>query len=292
MAYLLFTEGERLGRAGGVAVIGPNKSFLAYIRRVLPALGEVGVAQTTVEELLGSARTGPPDHPDTARLKGDARIGEVISSLQGSTRYDAGREALAQRLAHLVLAQMERRGAAPGLLTPTAELAVLDRGFRVPAQIIEYAARLLPQIAPKLSKPSSARRSPGALQVTATAPTELADELVQACRAGLKHDGSVGLIAADTDITAFVQRLRLEGLELTSLGCDSDELDAARLVCVPATLAKGLEFDTVVVVEPARIVAAEPRGLQRLYAVLTRAVSALHVVHAQPLPAALAGAAG
>ena len=58
-------------------------------------------------------------------------------------------------------------------------------------------------------------------------------------------------------------------------------------MCVPATLAKGLEFDAVVVAEPARIVAAEPRGVQRLYVALTRAVSSLHIVHTEPLPAAL-----
>jgi DNA helicase IV len=57
---------------------------------------------------------------------------------------------------------------------------------------------------------------------------------------------------------------------------------------VPATLSKGLEFDHVVVVEPAQIVAAEPRGLRRLYVVLTRAVSSLTIVHAEPLPAVLA----
>ena len=43
----------------------------------------------------------------------------------------------------------------------------------------------------------------------------------------------------------------------------------------------------VVVVEPAAIAAAEPRGLRRLYVVLTRAVTTLTVVHEQPLPAAL-----
>jgi DNA helicase IV len=53
---------------------------------------------------------------------------------------------------------------------------------------------------------------------------------------------------------------------------------------VPATLVKGLEFDSVVVVEPAAIVAAEPRGLHRLYVVLTRAVSSLVVLHAGDLP--------
>ena len=63
---------------------------------------------------------------------------------------------------------------------------------------------------------------------------------------------------------------------------------AARVTVVPATLVKGLEYDHVVVVEPAAIVAAEPRGLHRLYVVLTRAVSRLSVLHAAPLPGPLA----
>ncbi len=57
---------------------------------------------------------------------------------------------------------------------------------------------------------------------------------------------------------------------------------------MPVTLAKGLEFDHVIVVEPARIAQAEARGLQRLYVALTRAVSRLTVLHAEPLPAQLA----
>jgi DNA helicase IV len=61
-------------------------------------------------------------------------------------------------------------------------------------------------------------------------------------------------------------------------------MSAARLVLTPASQVKGLEFDHVIVVEPAAIVAAEPRGLRRLYVVLTRAVSRLCVVHAAPLP--------
>ena len=55
-------------------------------------------------------------------------------------------------------------------------------------------------------------------------------------------------------------------------------------------MAKGLEFDLVVAVEPAAIAAAEPderTGLRRLYVVLTRAVSELIVLHSAPLPAAL-----
>jgi DNA helicase IV len=69
----------------------------------------------------------------------------------------------------------------------------------------------------------------------------------------------------------------------------------ARLVVAPATQAKGLEFDQVIVVEPTAIVDAEAEpaadgrspGLRRLYVVLTRAVSQLTVLHARDLPSAL-----
>lgn len=60
---------------------------------------------------------------------------------------------------------------------------------------------------------------------------------------------------------------------------------------VPATVANGLEFDRVVVVEPAAFAEAEPderTGLRRLYVVLTRAVSGLSVIHSRPLPGPLA----
>jgi DNA helicase IV len=64
-----------------------------------------------------------------------------------------------------------------------------------------------------------------------------------------------------------------------------------QLDVVPASLAKGLEFDHVVLVEPAGIVAGEAdrmTGLRRLYVCLTRAVTSLSVVHAEPLPEELA----
>jgi DNA helicase IV len=462
LAYLLYTEPGRL--TAGVTVVGPNRSFLRYIRHVLPALGEVSVRQSTIEELIERPAPGT-DTPDAARLKGDARMAEVlhralwshvvepgddlvyvhgatryrvargrvaaiVTDLRGGTRYGPGRDAVAQRLANLVLVQMERRGATPddrdlaavarskpvrqvldavwpklapeqvlfrvladadflatsadgrftaaeqaalrwpkpyrshrsakwsaadavlldelaglidrtpslshvmvdeaqdlspmqcralgrrcvtGSLTvlgdiaqgtsawavddwptllahlgkPDTRLHVLDRGFRVPAQIIEYAARLLPQLAPGLAAPTSVRRAAGALRVTPATAEALPDAVVRACRHWLAGDGSVGLIAADADITGLHQRLRGDGVDSALLGHDENALESSRLVCVPASLAKGLEFDAVVVAEPGRIVAAEPRGLHRLYVVLTRAVSALHIMHAQPLPAAL-----
>ena len=74
---------------------------------------------------------------------------------------------------------------------------------------------------------------------------------------------------------------------MPAVALTDDGEEAARVAVVPATLAKGLEFDAVVVVDPAAIVAAEPRGLHRLYVVLTRAVSTLVVLHRGDLPAPL-----
>src|SRR5262249_44110440 len=115
----------------------------------------------------------------------------------------------------------------------------------------------------------------------------LVDAVVEACRQRLRDEGSVGIIAADDDIADLHRAIVAAGLSAALLGRDEDALEAGRLVCVPASLAKGLEFDPVVAVEPARIVAAEARGLRRLYVVLTRAVTALDVIHAEPLPAGL-----
>ncbi|MEQ4207402.1 AAA family ATPase [Actinopolymorpha sp. B9G3] len=184
----------------------------------------------------------------------------------------------------------------------SAELVELTRGFRVPAAIISYAANLLPALQPDLAEPVSLRRATGALEVTAVDGHEVSvEDIVQAC---LRIDeqggraGSIGIIAADAEIEQVFDQLavgsarsRLDsvGLAPGMLGRTENALEHFRLVCVPASLAKGLEFDGVVAVEPARIVDAEPRGLNRLYVVLTRAVSALVVLHARPLPAELVG---
>ena len=62
---------------------------------------------------------------------------------------------------------------------------------------------------------------------------------------------------------------------------------AASLNAVPVSQIKGLEYDRVVLVEPADIVAAEPRGMSRLYVAMTRAVAELVILHTKPLPAVL-----
>jgi DNA helicase IV len=163
-----------------------------------------------------------------------------------------------------------------------AHLEVLRNGYRVPAAVVEFAAPLLPHIAPGIAPPVPVRSNPGELSVVRT-PGLGAGDLVKQVRAALERPGSVGVISADDQVEEVTALLTAERIDHEVLPTDED----ARLTVVPASLAKGLEFDHVVIVEPSRIVAAEPRGLRRLYVVLTRAVSSLAVVHADELPAQL-----
>lgn len=468
VAYLLYAHRERLARTGTL-VIGPNASFLRYIEQVLPALGELQVKQATVDDLVAHVEVRGADHADTARLKGDARMAEVLRRavrsgirmptepvmvVRGSRRwrvpayeleelvremaardirYGAARDALPQRIAHAVLVQMERSGEAPddrvqdavarnpavkaavkecwppvdpaklvlrllsdpeflaesadGLLSaeeqrtilwtaparslrsvrwsaadavlideaydlvqrtaslghvvldeaqdlspmqyravgrrcstgsatilgdlaqgttpwatsswaealthlgkPDSRIEELTRGFRVPLEVIAYASRLLPTIAPGLAPATSVRESAGALSVTEVAHEELDAAVVAGCRDALAYEGSIGLIAADDRVPALDAALTAAGLPYLRPGEETSA--TARLTLVPASLAKGLEYDYVVLDDPAAIVAGEPdprTGLRRLYVALTRAVSGLAVLHAEPLPEALAG---
>jgi DNA helicase IV len=463
-AYLLYAFRDRL-RRGGVLVVGPNAAFLSYIAAVLPALGEVDVRQTTVDDLVATVQLRGSDTAEVATLKGDERMAtvlrnalyarlvapmeplvltrgsrrwrvspyelqDVVAELQNrDVRYGAARAMLAQRLAHLVLTKMEASGESPddrvqdavarsapvkamvdrlwpavdparlvlavlsdidvlttaaeGVLTddeqelllwpvpprgpgsakwspadavlideardlvnrepslghvvldeaqdlspmqlravgrrcstgaatvlgdlaqgttpwasddwatslrhlgkPDATIEVLERGYRVPATVIDFASRLLPRIAPGVAAPLSVRENPGTLDLLTV--TDAAAATVDAVRVALTAPGSVGVIVADAQVATVSRALTKAGLEHDALGRDES---THRVALVPASVAKGLEFDHVVVVEPAAIVDGEPTpwvGLRRLYVVLTRAVTGLTVVHARPLPPELA----
>ncbi|KQS63975.1 AAA family ATPase [Modestobacter sp. Leaf380] len=165
---------------------------------------------------------------------------------------------------------------------PDTAVRPLTRGYRVPAEVLEFANRLLPTLVPGLAPATAVRSEPGSLQLrSVTSMTgPVAGVVAQV------GEGSVGVVCADAAVPELVAALRTEGLEVGALVDDGDE--PGRVVVVPATLVKGLEFDHVVVVDPAAIVAAEPRGLHRLYVALTRAVSSLVVLHRGDLPELLA----
>jgi DNA helicase IV len=458
VAYLLYAHQARMNR-GGVLVIGPNRAFLGYIRNVLPALGEVSVAQVTVQDLVAAVPVRAADSERAARIKGDPRMAvvlrralwaavaepaEAIMLPRGSrrwrvpagelaglvaelrdrgVRYGAGRDMLGHRIAHVILTRMEEAGescddrtheavrrarpvrsavdaiwpkadparlvmrllsdpavlarAARGVLDPAeqeairwetpargpasarwsaadavlvdeasdlieripslahvvvdeaqdlspmecravgrrcttgsatllgdlaqgtspaaatswpellahlgqadAGLRVLETGYRVPRQILDYASRLLAEIAPGLAPARSLRQDPGSLVIVEATAGSLPGDLARVCAAAVSGPGSVAVIVADEQAAAVSRLLRQAGLPHDT----ADGAGGGGLTLVPVTLAKGLEFDEVIVVEPARIAAAESRGLHRLYVALTRAVSRLTVLHAEPLP--------
>ena len=171
---------------------------------------------------------------------------------------------------------------------PDAAVVPLTVGFRVPEMVIALANRLLPALGVAVPEAVSLRRDGDLAVVPVGDPSGVDAAMLVEVTAALEHEGSVAVIAADAAVAGLRAHLTAAGIETAT----PDDVDsAARVTVVPATVVKGLEYDHVVVVEPADIVAAEPRGLHRLYVVLTRAVSRLSVVHAKPLPDPLATAA-
>ncbi|MFD3585953.1 HelD family protein [Streptomyces sp. NPDC058683] len=158
----------------------------------------------------------------------------------------------------------------------------LTAGFRVPTDVITYASRLLPHIAPGLTPVASVRENPGFFEVRTIENTA---EVVIACQELLRNEGSTGLIAADARVPALAEALTAAGIGFLNPG--EETTAETRLTLVPASLAKGLEYDYVVLDEPQAVVDGEPderTGLRRLYVALTRAVSGLIVTHSAALP--------
>jgi len=161
-----------------------------------------------------------------------------------------------------------------------AAIRPLTAGYRVPGEVLDVANRLLPHIARDVPPATSIRAGEGALRYRP------ANALVAEVRGCLAEEGSVGVIVPDARACAVLDALHTAGIDAQPLASDLD----ARATVVPASDAKGLEYDSVLLLEPAQIVSAEPdrtSGLRRLYVVLTRAVSRLVVLHDEPLPAEL-----
>ncbi|CAL9480945.1 HelD family protein [Streptomyces sp. enrichment culture] len=166
-----------------------------------------------------------------------------------------------------------------------AVIEELTAGFRVPTDVIAYASRLLPHIAPGLTPVASVRENPGSFEVRAV---DGDDDVVAAVRDSLLREGSIGLIAADARVAGLAGALAEAGIGFLDPG--QETTPDTRLTLVPASLAKGLEYDHVVLDEPQAVVDGEPderTGLRRLYVALTRAVSGLIVTHRAPLPVQL-----
>ena len=144
---------------------------------------------------------------------------------------------------------------------PAAPVVALTAGFRVPAAVLTVANRLLATLDVAVA-PAHSIRTDGVVRFLP------GHDVLDAVRAALTFDGSVGVIAADTAIPS-----------LTAAAVD------ARVTLVPVSLAKGLEYDHVILVEPAEIVSTA--SARALYVAVTRAVSRLDILHDRPLPPGL-----
>ena len=413
-AWLLYAFRLRLARSG-VLVIGPNRAFLDHIGAVLPALGEVEVRHSTIDELLASVPVRGHDSVETAVLKGDSRLAEILRTAVWShvrtpteplvlprgahkwrvpaydvaeivqelrtrgVRYDAARQMLAHRLAHAILLQMEAAGDSPDdrvqdavarsaavkryagrvwpaldpkavlfslladataleahaghLLTeqerstllwdtppasrgaarwsaadtvlldeindhlqrtpslghvvldeaqdlspmqlravgrrcstgsatvlgdlaqgttpwatdsweaslghlgkPDGVIEILVRGFRVPASVIDFAAQLLPSMAPGLGAPVSVRENPGRLEIVRVDAAGLYDRVAGSVVETAREPGSVGVIVPDAAVRAVSKALSRRGVDHGVLGADHGDVDH-QVDVIPATVA-------------------------------------------------------
>lgn len=167
---------------------------------------------------------------------------------------------------------------------PGAAVVPLTTGFRVPAAIVETANRLLGSLDVAVP-PARSLRGDGELRhLPVDDPSGLAEAVTGAVRSALGREGSVAVIADRKRVPEL--RAALASVGITAGSPEAGEL-GERVTVLPADLAKGLEYDHVVLAEPAEIAESGPRGLHQLYVVLTRAVSRLEITHARELPRAM-----
>lgn len=168
-------------------------------------------------------------------------------------------------------------------------LGELKTGYRVPREVIDFAAPLAKATAPKVSVPESLRPPvKDSVTTSAVAPWRLLEEAAAkaVALAGSTDDASrsVALVVPDDPEWTEETEQRLKAARSTT----PRRTEMVRVL--PVSRIKGMEFDHVVVVEPTVIADGGPAGLNQLYVALTRCTQTLTVVHAAPLPRELSSA--
>ena len=180
-----------------------------------------------------------------------------------------------------------------------SRLVELTVNYRTPNEIMELAGRILEHVAPGMRAPEAVRTSGQAPRIVRAPRSEgsfpgdalgilaanaVRDELA-AFSSG--QDGTVAIIVPPTLLDAVAAALTAGGIPFGSVG---DRALDERVTLLAIENAKGLEFDSVTVVEPARIAQETPQGLRALYVAFTRATQRLTIVHSEALPAPVAAA--
>ncbi len=162
----------------------------------------------------------------------------------------------------------------------------LSVGYRIPAQIMELANKVMMAATPSLRAPTSVRAGDEHPEFSHVAASELLTAVVAATK-DLDADvgeGNIAVVVPDAMFEAVSNALEAAGIEHGKATRSGLEMG---ITVVPVSVVKGLELDGVVVVEPADIVAGEQQGLRALYVALTRSTKRLSIVHSKPLPAAM-----
>jgi hypothetical protein len=160
---------------------------------------------------------------------------------------------------------------------PTSSIVELSINYRSPEPIAELAARVLEVAAPEL-KPPSAVRTDGDPPAFIHAGKDLVERVAAIAQSEVGDEGTVAVLGTPSLVGAIREQLGIR-----------KDADPASLLDEPIAVltvddARGLEFDSVVVVEPSAIVAETAGGLRALYVAITRATRVLTIVHAEPLP--------
>jgi DNA helicase IV len=174
-----------------------------------------------------------------------------------------------------------------------ARITDLTVNYRTPSEIMELAGRLLATTAPGVSAPEAVRTTgvpPWLLHVDRDRLSQVVARVARDEAAVVSGEtatsGRVAVICPSSVLPEVGAALADLDVEFGTPGAGA--LDDT-ISLLPVEAAKGLEFDSVIVVEPARIAGDSVRGLRALYVALTRATRRLAIVHALPLPASLGG---
>lgn len=159
----------------------------------------------------------------------------------------------------------------------------LTVGYRIPRQIMELATRVLKSAAPQQISPVSVREGDETPKIISVTADQLFSEMIKDTQRMVAElsGGNVAIVCPDAmseTISAVLDKAQIAHGRAGVSGIE------AGLTVVPVSVVKGLELDGVIVVEPAKIVAAQAHGLRALYVALTRSTKQLTVLHSEPLP--------
>ncbi len=185
-------------------------------------------------------------------------------------------------------------------LTPQRppRLVELTVSYRTPAEVVALAAKVLAVAAPMIAPPQPVRASGQPPRIVHAGRADLAARLAELAREEVAAvaPGRVAVLGAGVMLPELTRDLADAGLDATDPRDPAGEGLAAGLVVLPADETNGLEFDSVIVVEPSLIasVGDEPageappvattRGLRTLYVAMTRPTKRLTILHTDPLP--------